>query len=223
MATKVLLFEKNVPAAGSLSSNLEQEGYSVLLAEDEAKVIEWASSGEPDLLILDISALGPEGLKVCESLQQEIERLPSLFILPKGGKLKEGGIKGDACLARPLDRKQLSSSIKRVLRLWGRKFLRVGRLTLNLETHRVFRGNKAYRLPPKQFDLLKAFMRHPGKVLSRKFLMKEVWGTDYLGDTRTLDVHIRWLREKIEENPSSPRYLHTVRKKGYRLEAPDEG
>lgn len=102
------------------------------------------------------------------------------------------------------------------------KILQAGGLTLSLGTRRVNNGSKERRLNPKEFELLKVFMRSPGRVLSRKLLMKKVWKTDYVGDTRTLDVHIHWLRGKIEEDPKFPVYLRTVRKVGYRFDIPGE-
>ena len=96
--------------------------------------------------------------------------------------------------------------------------LRVGDLTLNLESRHLTKGGLTYKLTPKECELLEVFMSNEGKVLTRRFLMKRVWETDYLGDTRTLDVHIRWLREKIEDDPSAPLYLRTVRGVGYRFE-----
>ncbi len=96
--------------------------------------------------------------------------------------------------------------------------LRAGDLTLNLESCHLTKGELTYKLTPKECKLLEVFMSNEGKVLTRKFLMKEVWETDYMGDTRTLDVHIRWLRKKIEDDPSSPLYLRTVRGVGYRFE-----
>lgn len=221
MTTKILLFEKGASTVDSLGPTLDEEGYTVLLAHEEEKAIEWASSGKPDLLILDISALALDSPRIWESLQQEIEMLPCLLIVAEGEEV-EAEVEVDAWLAKPLIPEQLSSYIEELLQLWGEKFLRVGNLTLNLETRRLFRGNRVYKLSPKQFDLLKTFMRRPGQVLSPKFLMKEVWETDYLGDVGTLYVHIRWLREKIEEDPGSPVYLRTVRRKGYRLNAPEE-
>jgi len=99
--------------------------------------------------------------------------------------------------------------------------LQVGDLTLNLATRCVYRGRIFRRLTPRQAQLLEVFMRHPGQTLTREFLMRTVWNTNYMGDTRTLDVHVRWIRERIEKDPSSPRYLRTVRGVGYRFGVPD--
>lgn len=99
--------------------------------------------------------------------------------------------------------------------------LRVGELSLHMEDRTLFKNGRREKLTPKEARLLKAFMSNGGKVLTRKYLMKEVWETDYLGDTRTLDVHIRWLRQKIEDDPSRPRYLRTVRGVGYRFSPPE--
>ncbi|MEA3459800.1 MAG: response regulator transcription factor, partial [Chloroflexota bacterium] len=219
VTAKILLLEKGVSAANSLSSSLGKEGYSVLFARDEDEAIKWMSSGEPDLLILDISTFASGHAQIGKSLRREIERLPSLLILA-GGSDTEIEIDVDGCLTRPLTPKQLSNQIERILQAWGKKLLRVGELTLNLKTRRVFHGKRACKLSPKQFALLRTFMAHSGRVLSHKFLMKKVWNTDYVGDTGTLYVHMRLLREKIEDNPNSPVYLHTIRGKGYCFDAP---
>ena len=125
-------------------------------------------------------------------------------------------------LTPPFTSRKLFSRIRSILRSDEGETMQAGRLTLNLGTRRVNSGSKERRLNPKEFELLKIFMRSPGRVLSRRFLMKKIWKTDYVGDTRTLDVHIHWLRGKIEENPSSPKYLRTVRGVGYRFEIPGE-
>jgi len=101
------------------------------------------------------------------------------------------------------------------------KLMRVDGLVLDVRAHEVQGKSGAWKLTPKECQLLAEFMRHPEEVLTRKHLMKEIWETDYLGDTRTLNVHVRWLRQKIEEDPSSPRYLRTVRGVGYRFGIPD--
>jgi DNA-binding winged helix-turn-helix (wHTH) protein len=100
----------------------------------------------------------------------------------------------------------------------GGEVLRVGDIALNLAQKCILRNGREKRLTPKQFKLLEAFMRRPGEVLSRRFLMRHVWQTDYIGDTRTLDVHIRWVRQIIEDDPDKPRYLRTVRGIGYRFD-----
>jgi DNA-binding response OmpR family regulator len=115
--------------------------------------------------------------------------------------------------------------INRVVRLLDHRqggVLKAGRLTLNLQTRCVSHGDVTHRLTPKQCDLLQVFMVHEGTTLTRRFLMATVWNTDYMGDTRTLDVHVRWLRERIEDNPSKPQYLRTVRGVGYRFGVPAE-
>ena len=102
----------------------------------------------------------------------------------------------------------------------GRGTLQCGRLCLMIRAGEIYRDGEPLTLAPKEFELLSTFMRHSGEVLPRSFLIHEIWDTDYLGDTRMLDVHIRWLRRKIEDDPSSPTYLRTVRGVGYRFEAP---
>ena len=155
-------------------------------------------------------------------MRQKAGEVPIILIHEEGND--SGQTEADFYLTAPFTFRKLANRIKRVVQSneQGREMLQVGDLILNLDGRSVTRGKKKHQLTPKEFKLLETLMRNPGKVLSRKFLMKNVWDTDYLGDTRTLDVHVRWIREKIEENPSSPVYLCTERGVGYRFEVPEQ-
>jgi DNA-binding response OmpR family regulator len=124
---------------------------------------------------------------------------------------------GDNVLHLPFTTRKVINRVKKLIDCRQGEILQAGALALNLQTRCVCRGSAVYRLTPKQASLLEVFMRHPGQVLTRKFLMETVWDTDYLGDTRTLDVHVRWLRERIEEDPGTPQNLRTVRGVGYQF------
>ncbi|MEA3345392.1 MAG: response regulator transcription factor [Chloroflexota bacterium] len=123
----------------------------------------------------------------------------------------------NACLVPPLPFGQLATVIKMLLEDNETHILAVGGMRLHLDTHQLYCSSGSYYLPPKEFHLLETFLRHPARVLSRRFLMREVWETDFVGDTSTLYVHIHWLRKKIEPDLSEPRYLRTVRGVGYRF------
>jgi DNA-binding response OmpR family regulator len=152
-------------------------------------------------------------------LHEEVSEIPIILILREDEK-DDDVVEAMFVLVPPFTSRKLFNRIGMILKSDEGKILRVGGLTLKLGTRCVNNGRREWRLTPKELELLKVLMRSPGRVLSRQFLMKKVWKTDYMGDTRTLDVHIRWLREKIEENPSSPVYLHTIRGVGYRFDMP---
>jgi len=121
----------------------------------------------------------------------------------------------EACLVRPLSIDQIATVISQLTQYPTARILAAGDLRLHLDTHKVHSHGTIHHLSPKQFSLLQTFLRHPARVLTRRFLMREVWDTDFVLDTRTLDVHIHWIRRKIEPDPSNPRYLRTVRGVGY--------
>ena len=130
---------------------------------------------------------------------------------------------GGNVLRMPFTPRKVINRVRKMGDCRGGRTIRAGQVTLNLDKHCVYRENRVYRLTPRQSKLLQVFMENEGRTLPRKFLMENVWETDYMGDTRTLDVHVRWLRERIEEDPSSPRYLRTVRGIGYRFGVPTDG
>ena len=125
-------------------------------------------------------------------------------------------------LQLPFTPRKVLNRVTRLLKERQGSIVKAGRLTLNLQTRCVSYGEVIHRLTPKQADLLQVFMEHEGETLTRKALMATVWNTDYLGDTRTLDVHVRWIRERIEDDPGHPQYLRTVRGIGYRFGIPSE-
>jgi DNA-binding response OmpR family regulator len=222
MTTSILLLEKARSPIDWICQSLEKKGYKVSLVHNEQKAIRQAISETPDLIILNATSSKLNGPEICRTLHEKVEEIPIILILAKG-ETGDDTIGATVILTPPFTSRKLLNRIRRVLKSNEGEIIQVGGLTLSLGTRCVSRGGKStkQRLTPKEFELLKAFMRSPGRVLSRKFLMKKVWKTDYMGDTRTLDVHIRWLREKIEENPSSPVYLRTVRGVGYRFDIPE--
>ncbi|MFB0536137.1 MAG: response regulator transcription factor [Anaerolineae bacterium] len=222
MSLKVLLIGKVASALSSLRPRLEGKGYIVSAVCSRKKALEQAGVDKPDLIILDATSPRLDGRRTCQALRQEVGEVPIILISKEGHD--SGQTEADFHLTAPFTFRKLANRVKRAVQSseHSGETLQVGGLILNLDKRSVTRGGKKYQLTPKESNLLEAFMRNPGKVLSRKFLMKHVWETDYLGDTRTLDVHVRWIREKIEENPSSPVHLRTVRGVGYRFEVPEQ-
>jgi len=218
----VLLIDRNESAARSLQRDLEKRGFEVRWACSGKKAVEEARQAMPDLVIIEASSLKTSGEKLALTIRRQIGDVPILWLISP--KQEKGNFSVDSSfLVKPFSTRKLLRRIRKALQSKPKETsLQVGEITLDLRRHYVIRKGEIRALTPKEFRLLETLMRHPGQVLTRKFLMKTVWDTDYLGDTRTLDVHIHWVRKKIEDNPASPVYLRTVRGVGYRFEAPPE-
>jgi DNA-binding response OmpR family regulator len=157
--------------------------------------------------------------RFCDTLRDFDFETSVLLLLQEGEKI-DRSVGARAYLRYPFSAKKLISRITRLLPAPEDEVLRLGDVALNVKQQCVVRGDRESHLTPKQARLLEVFMRHPGEILTRAFLMKQVWDTDYLGDTRTLDVHVHWVRKAIEEDPRSPVYLRTIRRVGYRFDVP---
>jgi DNA-binding response OmpR family regulator len=220
MPVSILLVEADPEMAGSLEATLVKRGHRVSVTNGSEAALNQIRINLPDLVIFDDVSSPHDGRVTCEALQRAAGGVPILIVseTPPGKEVRRWV---DEHLPHPFTTKQLLSKVKKFIQAQRKRFLRQGGLTLDVLRRRVFRSDRMINLTPKECKLLQVFMRNSGKVLSRKMLMKEVWDTDYLDDTRTLDVHVRWIREKIEENPSRPVYLRTVRGVGYRFEVPE--
>jgi DNA-binding response OmpR family regulator len=173
------------------------------------------------LSIIDVTC-GREAIAYCQAIQRLLPLVPRILLVDEEAEVtaESQRLTCGNVLQMPFTTRRVVNRVDKLLDHRQGHLLRVDDLIFNLQTRCVHRGDLVNRLTPKQAALLQVFMEHAGQTLKRKFLMETVWNTDYMGDTRTLDVHVRWLREKIEENPSQPRYLRTVRGVGYRLGAP---
>jgi DNA-binding response OmpR family regulator len=220
--SKILLCQLGASKIEQLGPDLIQKGYDVVVVSDQE---EWGASplSQVDVILVDASC-GLDGTPSCRALSLSYPGTPLILLVAQNTPFcKECKLlTGDNVLRLPFTTRKVTNRLNKLANCHQGEILRVGALTLNLETRCVYRGHAIQRLTPKQAGLLEVFMRHPGQTLTRKFLMETIWNTDYLGDTRTLDVHVRWLRERIEEDPSSPQYLRTVRGVGYRFGVPDE-
>jgi len=168
----------------------------------------------PDFAIIDNTSCTLEVLEVCDWLRQQYSDLLVMLLSSEGTKLVQG-TQVNMHLIQPVSVRKLSNRFKKLLNIRRTQPITVGEFTLDPEKRRISHLGRVVRLTPKEYRLLEFLMRHVGNVLTRRQIMKEVWETDYLGDTRTLDVHIRWLREKLEPDPKSPVYLKTIRRVGY--------
>ncbi|MBC7227150.1 MAG: response regulator transcription factor [Thermoflexales bacterium] len=214
----ILLIEGERAAKTSCAPILEEQGFQVARAHTRRAACTALETTSPDLLVIDTRCLRFNGLRLCEALSASENHVPILLIVPEDQKRPH--YPGVAVLRGTPTVRKLLNRVKRLLSPPGNHMLRVGDLTLDLQRRVVIRRGEEHRLTPRQARLLETFMRNNGRVLTRAFLMKEVWATDYLDDTRTLEVHVHWLRKVIEEDPQHPRYLTTVRKVGYCFKAP---
>ena len=224
MAEKILLVDDEPTLLETLALNLRTSGYEVVTASDGATALEMANAESPDLIVLDLMMPELDGLTVCRSLRQ-VSETPILVLTARTGELdKIIGLESgaDDYMTKPFSLGELQARLRALLRRAGPHRLgdemRSGDLVLNLVSRRAYLAGKELVLSPKEFSLLAELMRHQDAVLSRDLLLTRVWGYDFFGDSRTVDVHVRWLREKIEENPSQPARITTVRGIGYRFE-----
>jgi DNA-binding response OmpR family regulator len=228
MAT-ILLVEDEQILSDTLRYNLEREGYTVLTASDGVQGLELARQKQPDLLILDVMLPQLDGFSVCRILRGESD-VPIIMLTARQDEIERiAGLElgADDYVVKPFSLGELLARVRRIL--WRgrreeesmqREILQAGELKVDTGSRRVWRGQQETGLSAKEFDLLVCLMRNRGLALSRDLLLERVWGYDFLGDSRTVDVHVRWLREKIEPDPSQPVFIHTVRGTGYRFEVP---
>jgi DNA-binding response OmpR family regulator len=224
MADKILLVDDEITLLETLAYNLQGAGYEVLTAPDGVTGLELARSEGPDLVILDLMLPEIDGLTICRSLRQ-MSQVPILILTARTGELdKIVGLESgaDDYLTKPFSFGELQARIRALLRRSTSARLdddiQAGDLRLNIVSRRAYIRTRELALSPKEFSLLAELMRHQGAVLSRDLLLTRIWGYDYYGDSRTVDVHVRWIREKIEEDPARPSRIVTVRGIGYRFE-----
>lgn len=224
MSQTILLVEDDESFREVLAYSLRREGYEVREARDGQEALVNARDDTPDLIVLDVMLPGLDGFSICRILRAEMDT-PIILLTARMGEMdKIVGLESgaDDYVTKPFSTGELVARIRAVMRrarpAHNGLVIEQGPLRLNLERRRAYRQERELTLSPKEFDLLAELMRHPGIALSRDTLMDRVWGYDFMGDTRTVDVHIRWLREKIEEEPSNPAYIQTVRGVGYRFE-----
>ncbi|MFN7472446.1 MAG: response regulator [Roseiflexaceae bacterium] len=224
----ILLVEDDATLAEALTYNLEREGYTVLRASDGMTALEMARRDAPDILVLDVMLPRLDGFSVCRMLRKE-STIPILMLTARQDEVDRiAGLElgADDYLTKPFSVGELLARIRAILRRSDRQptterdAVVIGGIKLDTGSRRVWRDETEVQLSQKEFDLLACLMRNRGLALSRDVLLERVWGGDYVGDGRTVDVHIRWLREKIEADPSAPAYVQTVRGIGYRFDTP---
>ncbi len=225
---KILVIEDEMTLANNLSEKLKGEGYSVMLSMDGEDGLAKVRQEHPDLVVLDIMLPGLDGLSLCRIIRRDpgTNHIPIIMVTARGTEVdKIVGLESgaDDYVVKPVALGEFLARVRAVLRRpSGRQVLQdelnSNDLQVSLTGRRVYRAGEEVKLSNKEFDLLAELMRNKEVVLSRDLILTKVWGYDYFVDKRTVDVHIRWLREKLEEDASNPRRIVTVRGVGYRFE-----
>ena len=230
MARTILVVEDEKTLREALADGLETEGYAVLQAGDGREAVEVFRKRHPDLVLLDLMLPELSGTEVCRILRAE-SGVPILMLTAKSAEVdKVVGLElgADDYVTKPFSFRELLARIRALLRRSEQQpvsgeaeTVDLGRVKVDLSGRRLLRGSEVLPMKPKAFDLLAFLIRNAGHVFTRDQLLEHVWGYDYAGETRTVDVHIHWLRAQIEADPATPVYLETVRGVGYVLRRPE--
>ncbi len=226
--THVLIVEDEESLADPLAFLLRKEGYEASIVNDGAQALSAFDRVSPDIVLLDLMLPGMSGTEICKALRAR-SSVPVIMVTARDSEIdKVVGLElgADDYVTKPYSARELIARIRAVLRRGTDVadgeleigILEVGPVRMDVERHTVSVDGVPITLPLKEFDLLEYLMRNAGRVLTRGQLIDRVWGADYVGDTKTLDVHVKRLRSKIEPDPGTPKYLVTVRGLGYKLE-----
>lgn len=225
----ILVVEDEESFVEALAIGLKREGFLVDVATDGVQALERFDSLHPDLVLLDVFLPGKSGLDVCREIRAH-SAVPIIMVTAKGGEIDTVvglEVGADDYVTKPYRLRELVARIRAVLRRaptpglgeGNQDVLAVSGLRLDPASHEVYLGDRQLALPLKEFELLELLMANAGRVLTREVLIDRIWGTHYVGDTKTLDVHVKRLRAKIEEDPSRPRRITTIRGLGYKFDA----
>jgi DNA-binding response OmpR family regulator len=212
----ILIIEGRHAEIPSFATDLQKKGFDVISAKSGKDAISRLKKVSPHLVVVNAASLRSSGVRICQSLKEKQEKLPVILILEKDKEVSKDA--ADVILNLPFTVQKLSNRIKPLLPGDGNNVIQVGSIRLDVERRRVRSLGKNAKLTPRLVALLEILMEHHGEVVEREHLFKKVWETDYTGDTRTLDVHISWLRRAIELDPLKPKFLKTIRGVGYRLD-----
>jgi DNA-binding response OmpR family regulator len=237
MTETILVVEDELALRETIAYNLRQQGYEILAAADGETAITLAKQHQPDLMILDIMLPNVDGFEVCRILRKELN-LPIIMLTARSGEIDRVlGLEmgADDYIVKPFSMRELLSRVKAHLRRMkmiqddtdqkgknetgdAKQILQHGDLVIDNNRREVTRNSQILIMKPKEYDLLHYLASHRRAALSRDTILREVWGWEYTGGTRTVDVHIRWLREKIEPDPANPARIITIHGTGYRFE-----
>jgi len=229
--TRILLVDDEPLITDSLTYSLRREGFEVKAVVDGAQALKAVDEYQPDLIVLDLMLPDISGLEVCRRLRTN-STTPVIMLTARGEEIDRVlglEVGADDYLAKPFSFRELLARIRSTLRRveLDRQSTQMQpvvlrQMSLDPTARRVFKGDNELQLSAREFDLLAILMKNAGRALSREELLAQVWGEEWIGDPRTLDVHVRWLRMKVEEDPASPQYIQTVRGYGYRFAGPEE-
>jgi DNA-binding response OmpR family regulator len=236
MAEKILVVEDEISLQETLTYNLKRQGYEVAAASDGTSALDEARRIRPDLIVLDVMLPGMDGFEVCRILRQDMNT-PILMLTARDDEIdRVVGLEvgADDYMTKPFSMRELLARVKAMLRrvrmlreeinastavpTQSNQVITFGNLAIDSTRREVRKDEMPISLKPKEFELLFFLAQHRGQVLTREYILEQVWGWNFIGDSRTVDVHIRWLREKLEIDPSNPIRLITVRGAGYRFE-----
>ena len=204
-------------ASPSLVPKLRAKGYEIEKVKTGKEAVSRVNTLDPDMVVVDAASLRTSGKRICQTLRHEMNDVPIILICASGGG-ENNNADANAILELPFTIRKIENRIVKLLPGGSDRVMRVGPIRLDLERRIVRCQNREAHLTPRLTRLLRMLMEHPGEVIDRKYLFRRVWRTDYTGDTRTLDVHISWLRQAIEVDPRRPKFLITIRGVGYRLD-----
>ncbi|ADL07068.1 response regulator transcription factor [Thermosediminibacter oceani] len=221
---RILVVEDEDSIRRFIVINLKRNGYEVIEAASGEEALMKAMEGKPDLVVLDVMLPGMDGFEVCRLLREKLPDMAVIMLTARGqdiDKIMGLELGADDYVVKPFNPLELTARIRAVLRRIRKAGLEdekisSGPFMLDLKGHRVLKKGEELDLTPREFDLMALFMKNPGKAFSRDEILNAVWGADYVGDPKTVDVHIRRLREKVEDDPGRPEYIETVWGIGYR-------
>jgi DNA-binding response OmpR family regulator len=229
MARTILVVDDEPTLRETLAEALEADGFRVVVAADGREALARFRGERPDLVLLDLMLPELSGIEVCRIIRAE-SGVPIVMLTAKDSELdKVVGLElgADDYVTKPFSLRELSARIRALFRRSERVAVEtpplvvdLGRIQVDLAGHRLLRDGVALPVKPKAFELLAFLVRHPGQVFTRDQLLEHVWGYDYAGETRTVDVHVHWLRSQIEDDPGAPLFIHTVRGVGYVFRRP---
>lgn len=225
---KILVVDDEEHIIELIRFNLETNGYFVIAANDGNEALKKVKEEKPDLVILDLMLPSIDGIEICKILRKnkETEKLPIIMLTAKSEEIDMIlglEIGADDYITKPFSVRELLARIKAVLRRTQQRqerrenVIKIGDITIDVEKHEVTKKGKKIDLTLKEFELLRILSEKRGNVLTRNYLLDEIWGYDYFGDTRTVDVHIRHLRRKIEDDDKNLQYIQTIRGIGYKM------
>ena len=233
MARTILVVEDDATLRETLVDALEVEGFRIVAAADGRDALARFRADKPDLVLLDLMLPELSGIEVCRIIRAE-SGVPIVMLTAKDSELdKVVGLElgADDYVTKPFSLRELSARIRALFRRSeqvaaaepaGGAVVDLGRVQVDLAGHRLLRDGESLPIKPKAFELLAFLLRHPGQAFTRDQLLERVWGYDYAGETRTVDVHVHWLRSTLEDDAAAPKFIHTVRGVGYVFRRPAE-